>query len=132
MLKVPLPRQSILLIIVVDSSTQADKVLQRLKNGEDFAALAKELSIDPTASDGGSMGRVNPAALRAELRDAIKRLSIGEISPVIHTHSGSTGDGDALARGIDGEQQAGDIVFLRSSKRRRCERQNGDQWYGEH
>jgi parvulin-like peptidyl-prolyl isomerase len=69
LLKVPLPRQSILLIIVVDSSTQADKVLQRLKNGEDFAALAKELSIDPTASDGGSMGRVNPAALRAELRD---------------------------------------------------------------
>jgi tetratricopeptide (TPR) repeat protein len=77
-----------LLIIVVDSPIQADKVLQRLKNGEDFAALAKELSIDPTASGGGSMGRIDPAALRPELRDAAKRLSVGEISPVIPTHSG--------------------------------------------
>src|ERR1700727_2280207 len=75
-------------IIVVDSSTQADRVLQRLKNGEDFAALAKELSIDPAASDGGSMGHIDPAALRPELRDAVARLSVGEISPIIHTHSG--------------------------------------------
>jgi len=77
-----------LLIIVVDSPTQADKVWQRLKNGEDFAALAKELSIDPTASVGGSMGQIDPSALRPELRDAVKRLSVGEISPVIHTNSG--------------------------------------------
>ncbi|MGO9086113.1 MAG: FG-GAP-like repeat-containing protein [Candidatus Sulfotelmatobacter sp.] len=75
-------------ILVVDSSTLADRVLQRLKNGEDFAALAKELSIDPTASDGGWMGRVEPAALRPELRDAVKHLSVGKVSPVIHTNSG--------------------------------------------
>jgi parvulin-like peptidyl-prolyl isomerase len=54
------PPSANLLIIVVDSSSQADRVLHRLKNGEDFAALAKELSIDPTASDGGSMGRASP------------------------------------------------------------------------
>ena len=77
-----------LLIIVVDSPSQADRVLQRLKNGEDFAALAKEVSVDPTASDGGSLGRVDPAALRPELRDAVKRLSVGEISGVVPTHSG--------------------------------------------
>ena len=88
LLKMRVPAPVDLLIIVVDSPTQADRVLQRLKNGEDFAALAKELSIDPTASDGGSMGRVDPAALRPELRDAVKRLSVGEISPVVHTNSG--------------------------------------------
>ncbi len=82
------PALADLLIIVVDSPSQADRVLQRLKNGEDFAALAKEVSIDPTASDGGSMGRIDPAALRPELRDAVKRLSVGEISGVISTHSG--------------------------------------------
>ena len=82
------PPSTNLLIIVVDSSSQADRVLQRLKNGEDFAAVAKELSIDPTASDGGSMGHIDPAALRPELRDAVKSLKLGEISPVIHTHSG--------------------------------------------
>jgi parvulin-like peptidyl-prolyl isomerase len=77
-----------LLIIVVDSPTQADKILQRLKNGEDFASLAKQFSIDPTASDGGSMGRVDPAALRPELREVVTHLSVGEMSSVIHTHSG--------------------------------------------
>jgi tetratricopeptide (TPR) repeat protein len=84
----PSPTPVDLLIIVVDSPTQADKVLQRLRNGEDFATLAKEISIDPTASDGGSMGQVDPAALRSELRDAVKRLSVGAISPVIHINSG--------------------------------------------
>jgi hypothetical protein len=77
-----------LLIIVVESPSQADRVLQRVKNGEDFAALAKELSIDPTASDGGSLGLVDPAALRPELRDAVKSLSVGETSSVVQTHSG--------------------------------------------
>ena len=77
-----------LLIIVVDSPTLANKILQRLNNGEDFAALAKELSIDPTASDGGSMGRIDPATLRPELRDAVKRMHVGEVSPVIPTHWG--------------------------------------------
>ena len=82
------PALSDLLIIVVDSPSQANRVLQRLKNGEDFAALAKEVSVDPTASDGGSMGRIDPAALRPELRDAVTRLSVGETSGVIQTHSG--------------------------------------------
>ena len=60
-------------IIVVDSSTKADHLLQRLKAGEDFATLARELSIDPTASDGGYMGRVDPSTLRSELRNALKK-----------------------------------------------------------
>jgi hypothetical protein len=77
-----------LLIIVVDSPAQADRVLQRLKNGEDYSVVAKDISIDPTASDGGSLGRVDPAALRPELRDAVKRLSMGEVSGVIHINSG--------------------------------------------
>jgi tetratricopeptide (TPR) repeat protein len=75
-------------IIIVDSSAQAERILQRLKNGEDFAQLAKALSIDPTASDGGYMGRIDPAALRAELRDALKGMSAGQTTSVVRTHSG--------------------------------------------
>ncbi len=77
-----------LMIIVVDSPSQADRVSDRLKAGEDFASLAKQFSIDPTAADGGAMGRVDPAALRPELRDAVKHLSVGETSGIIHTNSG--------------------------------------------
>ena len=75
-------------IIVVDSATKADGIVQRLKNGEDFAALARESSIDPTSSDGGYMGKVDPSSLRSELRNAIKGVAQGQISEVVHLPSG--------------------------------------------
>jgi tetratricopeptide (TPR) repeat protein len=75
-------------IIVVDSSSQADRVLQRLKSGEDFAALAKEVSTDPTSSEGGYMGQVDPSTLRSELREALKGLAPGQVTGVIHLPSG--------------------------------------------
>lgn len=75
-------------IIVVDSAAKADHLLQRLKAGEDFATLAHELSIDPTASDGGYMGRVDPSTLRPELRDALKGLVPGQITAVVREPSG--------------------------------------------
>jgi tetratricopeptide (TPR) repeat protein len=75
-------------IIVVDSSSQAENVLQRLKNGEDFAAIAKESSMDPTSSDGGYMGLPDPSSLRQELRDALHGVNPGQITGVIRLPSG--------------------------------------------
>ena len=75
-------------IIVVDSASKADRVLRRLKSGEDFSALARELSIDPTSSDGGSMGRVDPSTLRAELREALKGIAPGQLTGVVRVPSG--------------------------------------------
>src|SRR5271154_3350645 len=83
-----LPSGVELRIIVVDSSAKADRIVQRLRSGEDFAALARELSIDPTASEGGSMGRVDPSSLRAELREALKGIAPGQISSVVRMPSG--------------------------------------------
>jgi len=90
-------------IIVVTSASDADRIMQRLKAGEDFAILAREASIDPTASDGGSMGAVDPVALRSELRDAAKGLTAGQVSNVVRLPSGyailkivSPGEADAL------------------------------------
>ena len=75
-------------VIVVSTPEQASQVLQRLAAGYDFAALAKEKSIDPTADSGGYMGRMDPASLRAELRDALKGLGPGQISGVTRIPSG--------------------------------------------
>jgi FG-GAP-like repeat/ASPIC and UnbV/PPIC-type PPIASE domain len=75
-------------IIVVDSAAEADRVLARLKRGEDFAAIAKEISIDPNAGNGGYIGRVDPTSLRAELRDGLKGVAPGQLSAVIHIPSG--------------------------------------------
>jgi len=75
-------------IIVVDSSSSAGRVIQKLKNGEDFAALAKAISIDPTSSDGGYMGVVDPSTLRTELRDALRGIAPGQITGVVRLPSG--------------------------------------------
>jgi tetratricopeptide (TPR) repeat protein len=74
-------------IIVVESESDAQQILKRLQAGGDFAAIAKQKSIDVTAQDGGFMGAVDPASLRSELRDAIQGLAPGQISGIIRLPS---------------------------------------------
>jgi tetratricopeptide (TPR) repeat protein len=75
-------------VIIVASAEEAGKILERLKGGADFGVLAREKSVDATAADGGFMGEVNPETLRAELRDALKGLSAGQLSPVVKLPGG--------------------------------------------
>jgi tetratricopeptide (TPR) repeat protein len=70
-------------IIVVSSPEEAERILDRLKQGQDFAVLAKINSIDPTADDGGLMGKIAPSMLRPELRDALQGVGPGQISQVV-------------------------------------------------
>ena len=102
-------------IIVVSTQTQAARLKQRALSGEDFAALARQNSIDPTADEGGSLGRVDPRALRTELRDALAGAQPGEIrgpikvatgyailkveAPVPAPTASPTGDAAAMSRG---------------------------------
>ena len=82
------PERPNLRIIVVDSLTQAQQIVERLKRGDDFGALAKEKSTDPSAGDGGSLGRVDPATLRLELRDALQGVAPGQISAITKISAG--------------------------------------------
>ena len=82
------PKEAALRVIVVSTPEQAKQILERLKAGYDFAALAKEKSIDPTADSGGYMGRMDPASLRPELRDAVKGVGPDQISAVTRIPSG--------------------------------------------
>jgi hypothetical protein len=75
-------------VIVVRSPEEASQILARLKNGEDFAAVAREKSIDPTANAGGSMGKLAPQVLLPALRDALRGLAPGQPSPVAHIPEG--------------------------------------------
>jgi hypothetical protein len=75
-------------VIVVDSTDKAQEILERLKKGEDFAALAKMQSLDRSATQGGFLGAVELSALRPELREALKGLSPGQVSGVIAVGSG--------------------------------------------
>jgi len=75
-------------VIVVDSPGKAQQILDRLKKGEDFAQVAKSESIDPSASQGGHLGLVDPSTLRPELRDALKEIRSGQTTGVINVPSG--------------------------------------------
>ncbi len=74
--------------IVVRTAAQAQEALTRLKKGEDFAAVAREVSIDPNASGGGYLGEVDPTTLRPELREALASLKPGEFSSVLQVATG--------------------------------------------
>jgi hypothetical protein len=75
-------------LIVVDSLEEAQSLLGRLNNGEAFAALAHERSTDPTSSDGGFLGNVDPDSLRLELRDALQGVQPGQVSGIVRIPAG--------------------------------------------
>lgn len=75
-------------LIVVGSLEQAAQVTARLNKGEDFAALAREYSTDPTSNDGGYLGKVNPETLRLEFRDALRDLKPGQVSGMVKIPAG--------------------------------------------
>ena len=75
-------------IIVTASEAEARSVLGRLERGEDFGALAKGYSIDPSGPDGGYLGSLRPDEMRQELRDALKGVTAGRISGIVRIPSG--------------------------------------------
>jgi tetratricopeptide (TPR) repeat protein len=75
-------------VIVVDSLDKAHQILDRLQKGEDFAAIARKESIDPSASEGGYLGRVDLSTMRPELREALKEVQPGHVTAVIPVPSG--------------------------------------------
>jgi len=75
-------------IIVTPTAADAQHVLKQLQAGMDFSVLAKEVSIDATATDGGYMGNLNPNQLRADLRNALNGRAVGQITDIVQLPSG--------------------------------------------
>jgi tetratricopeptide (TPR) repeat protein len=75
-------------IIVVPSESEAQQILDQLKQGANFPDLAKKLSSDPTAANGGFMGRPDPAALCPEIKDALKEVAAGGTTGVVQVPAG--------------------------------------------
>ena len=71
-----------------EAKVAAEDLLNRLKNGEDFEALAKEHSRGPHAGRGGLWGFDEVKGFRKDLVAAISHLKEGEISPVIKSSLG--------------------------------------------
>ena len=58
---------------------EAEKIIKKLKDGEDFAKIAKEYSDDTsTAKDGGNLGYFNTDDMDENFMDAVKKLNNNE------------------------------------------------------
>jgi foldase protein PrsA len=75
-------------ILVADEDT-ANEVLDKLNNGEDFAALAEQYSTDTgSAANGGELGQFGPGKMVAEFEDAAYALEVDEISEPVQSQHG--------------------------------------------
>jgi peptidyl-prolyl cis-trans isomerase SurA len=67
---------------------KAQTIFNRLKTGEDFGELAKEMSQGPGAKEGGDLGFFKTTELDPRLQEAIKELPEDSIGEPIITPSG--------------------------------------------
>jgi parvulin-like peptidyl-prolyl isomerase len=75
--------------ILVATEDEAKKALERLQAGEDFAALAKELSTDTGSQEsGGDLGWFARGAMVTQFEDAAFALDAGQTSEPIQTSYG--------------------------------------------
>ena len=64
------------------------KIHQKLKDGQDFAALAKEFSQGPSAENGGDLGYFGRGQMVKPFEDAAFALKPGQISEIVETRFG--------------------------------------------
>jgi len=74
--------------ILVEKQSVALEVLEKLKNGESFAKLAEEYSIDGTRKHGGDLGFFGRGEMVREFEDAAFKLEKGDTSGLVKTQFG--------------------------------------------
>ena len=72
-----------------EAKAKIDEIATRVKNGDDFAAVAKEASQDPgSANEGGDLGFAGPGVYDPAFEDALYALNEGEVSAPVKSEFG--------------------------------------------
>ncbi|QKH04983.1 peptidylprolyl isomerase [Bacillus cereus] len=75
-------------ILVKDEKT-AKEIKEKLNNGEDFAALAKQYSEDPGSKEkGGELSEFGPGEMDSKFEEAAYKLEAGQVSDPIKSSYG--------------------------------------------
>jgi peptidyl-prolyl cis-trans isomerase SurA len=83
------------IFLAVDNPTQedevrrlADRLIEQIRGGANFGAVAQQFSQSPSAATGGDIGWVTPNELSASLGEAVEKMKPGEMSYPIRTAAG--------------------------------------------
>ena len=74
--------------ILVKNLNQANKVVLRIENGEDFSDIAKDISISSNASDGGTMQWRKAVDMPKLFSDALSKKNVGYITNPLESGAG--------------------------------------------
>jgi peptidyl-prolyl cis-trans isomerase C len=74
--------------ILVENEDEAKAIIEQLKGGGDFAALAKEKSKDPGAAEGGDLGYFTKDQMVPEFAEVAFKMYPGQLSNPVKTQFG--------------------------------------------
>lgn len=74
--------------ILVAEEDKANEIYEKVKNGEDFASLAKEFSICPSKEKGGELGTFTRGQMVKEFEDAVFNNEVATITEPVKTQFG--------------------------------------------
>jgi parvulin-like peptidyl-prolyl isomerase len=74
--------------ILVKTQSEANKVLERLKKGETFGKIAKDVSLCPSKKRGGDLGTFGRGKMIKEFEIAAFALQKRQVSPIVKTQFG--------------------------------------------
>ncbi|WP_431027899.1 peptidylprolyl isomerase [Lysinibacillus sp. LZ02] len=74
--------------ILVETEKEAKAIVEELKNGADFAEVAKEKSTDGSAAEGGNLGWFTVGKMVPEFNDAAYALELNTVSEPVKSQFG--------------------------------------------
>lgn len=74
--------------ILIEKQSQALLIIERIKKGEKFGKIAREMSLCPSAKRDGDLGIFGRGMMVKEFENEAFKLSIGEISNPVKTKFG--------------------------------------------
>jgi peptidyl-prolyl cis-trans isomerase C len=74
--------------ILVKTEKEVNAILERLKKGEKFSDIAKDVSICPSKKRGGDLGTFGRGQMVKEFENAAFALDKGQISGIVKTQFG--------------------------------------------
>ena len=74
--------------ILVEKQSEAMQLLEEIKKGKKFGAVAREISKCPSSKKEGDLGYFTKGMMVKEFEDVAFRLQVGEISAPVKTQFG--------------------------------------------